>query len=89
MLLGKELLDLQFIETRHKLLDLAAFLDRMDRHAGAGDFRLAALKQCLPLLLENRRDRAAAILDMLSDSSAATAATAPFQGATGAPRPDA
>ena len=28
----KELLDLQFIDARHKLIDIAAFLDRIDRH---------------------------------------------------------
>ena len=30
----KELLDLQFIDARHKLIDVAAFLDRIDRHPG-------------------------------------------------------
>ena len=63
----QELLDLQFIEARHKLLDLAAFLDRIDRHSGDEDFRLAAMKSALPILLADRPDRARAILDALSD----------------------
>ncbi len=83
----KELLDLQFIETRHKLIDLAAFLDRIDRHAGEEDYRFAALKKALPILLEERPDRARAVLESLSDHSTEVAESAPFQGAFGAPLP--
>ena len=83
----KELLDLQFIDARHKLLDLAAFLDRMDRAGGEGDFRLAALKSCLPILLESRGDRARAILEALSDPSTEPIPRATMQGAFGAPPP--
>lgn len=81
----KELLDLQFIEARHKLLDLAAFLDRIDRHAGDNDCRITAMKNVLPILLSDRSDRAAAILDALSDQSAEPIPQATFQGAFGAP----
>ena len=81
----KELLDLQFIETRHKLIDLAAFLDRIDRHEGAGDYRFAALKKAIPILLEERADRARAVLESLSDHTPEIAESAPFQGAFGAP----
>ena len=81
----KELLDLQFIETRHKLIDLAAFLDRIDRHEGAGDYRFAALKKAIPILLEERPDRARAVLESLSDHTPEIAESAPFQGAFGAP----
>lgn len=83
----QELLDLQFIETRHKLIDLAAFLDRIDRHPGEGDYRLDALKAALPLLLESRPDRAKAILEALSDPSTEPIPQAAFQGAFGAPQP--
>lgn len=84
----QELLDLQFIETRHKLIDLAAFLDRIDRHPGEGDYRLDALKSALPLLLESRPDRAKAILEALSDMSTEPIPQATFQGAFGAPLPE-
>ncbi|MCU0751052.1 MAG: hypothetical protein MUF13_16055 [Akkermansiaceae bacterium] len=84
----KDLLDLQFIEARHKLLDLAAFLDRIDRHAGEGDYRYEAMKQALPILLEARPDRAKAILEALSDSSIEPIPQAAFQGAFGAPPPE-
>lgn len=79
-----ELLDLQFIETRHKLLDLAAFLDRIDRHPGECDYRYEAFKQALPILLENRQDRASAILNALSDHSTELIPNALYQGAFGA-----
>jgi hypothetical protein len=81
----KDLLDLQFIEFRHKLIDLAAFLDRIDRHPGNTDYRHSALLKTLPILLENRPDRAKAILESLSDSSNTPIPQASFQGAFGAP----
>jgi hypothetical protein len=85
MLSKKELLDLQFIDARHKLIDLAAFLDRIDRHSGDEDFRLAALKKALPLLLTDCSGRARAVLESFSDHSMEMPEAAPFQGATGAP----
>ena len=83
----QDLLDLQFIDARHKLIDVAAFLDRIDRHSGDDDYRLAALKAALPLLLEDRPDRARAVLEALSDHSTELTESAPFQGAFGAARP--
>ena len=83
----KDLLDLQFIDARHKLIEVAAFLDRMDRHAGDSDYRLDALRAALPILLEERPDRARAVLEALSDHSTDVAESAPFQGAYGAPLP--
>ena len=83
----KELLDLQFIEARHKLLDLAAFLDRIDRAEGDGDFRIQALRAALPILLESRGDRARAILEALSDPTTEPIPQATIQGAFGAPPP--
>jgi hypothetical protein len=83
----KDLLDLQFIETRHRLLDLAAFLDRIERHPGEDDYRFAALKNALPILLEDRPDRAKAILEALSDPTTEPIPQAAFQGAFGATLP--
>ena len=80
----QQLLDLQFIDARHMLINLAAFLDRIDRHPGEEDYRLAALKAALPILLSDRSDRAKAVLESFSDHSADLPQTAPFQGATGA-----
>ena len=83
-----ELLNLQFIEARHSLVELAAFLDRFDRHEGPSDFRHEALKNALPILLENRPDRARKILESLSDPSSDPIPHASTQGASGAPGPD-
>jgi hypothetical protein len=83
----QEMLDLQFIEARHKLLDLAAFLDRIDRHPGDDDFRIDALRKALPMLLTERPDRARAILEAMSDATTEPIPQAAFQGAFGAPLP--
>jgi hypothetical protein len=84
-----ELLDLQFIEARHKLLDLAAFLDRIDRAAGDDDFRIKALREAMPILLESRGNRTRTILEALSDSGTEPIPKAVIQGAHGAPPPHA
>jgi hypothetical protein len=84
----QDLLDLQFIDARHKLIDLAAFLDRIDRHPGTADFRYDALLNAIPLLLTNRPDRARAVLDAFSDHSTEPIPQAAFQGALGAPPPN-
>lgn len=84
----KELLDLQFIDARHKLIDLAAFLDRIDRHEGEEDYRHIALKAAIPLLLADRPDRARAVLESFSDHTTEVSDSAPFQGAFGAALPE-
>lgn len=83
----QDILDLHFMDARFKLIDLAAFLDRVDRHPGETDFRYDALKAALPILLSDRPDRAKAILDSLSDPSTDPIPKATTQGASGAPRP--
>ncbi len=83
----KELLDLQFIDARHKLIDLAAFLDRIDRHEGTDDYRYTAMKTALPILLADRPDRARAVLEAFSDHTTEVSESAPFQGAFGAALP--
>ena len=79
-----DLLDLQFIEARHKLIDLAAFLDRIDRYPGQADFRFGALQSALPILLAERPDRARAVLEALSDPTTEPITQATTQGACGA-----
>lgn len=81
----KDILDLHFMDARCKLIDLAAFLDRVDRHPGEADFRFEGLRKALSILLSDRPDRAKAVLESLSDHSTAPAEKATFQGAFGAP----
>ena len=85
----QELLDLQFIEMRHKLIEVGAFLDRIERHKGEADYRLKAMENALPLLQQSGAGRAKAILEALSDQSSDMPDTAPYQGAFGAPSPPA
>jgi hypothetical protein len=81
----KELLDMQFIDARSRVIDVAAFLDRIDRHPGGEDHRLAAIRRALPILLCDRPGRAKAVLEALSDTTTAMPESAAFQGACGAP----
>ena len=85
MLTKKELLDLQFIDARARVIDLAAFLDRLERHEGEAGIRMEYFRKALAVLQENRPDRAKAVLEVFSDTSSELSDTAPFQGATGAP----
>jgi len=84
MLSKQQIADLHFLDARCHLIDLAAFLDRVDRHQGDADFRVAALRQAIPLLLADRPDRTKAILDALSDHTTAPIPAATIQGAFGA-----
>ncbi len=83
----KDIIDLHFMDARCKLIDIAAFLDRVERHSGEADYRFEALKGALPILLSDRPNRAKAVLEMLSDHSTQPAESATIQGAFGAPQP--
>ena len=76
---------MQFIDARARLIDLAAFLDRLQRHEGGDDIRLRYFTEALPILLEDRPDRAKAVLESFSDHTTELSETALFQGASGAP----
>lgn len=77
---------MQFIDARSRVIDVAAFLDRVDRHSGdEDDHRLAALRRALPILLAENSGRAKAVLEALSDTSETLPKSASIQGATGAP----
>jgi hypothetical protein len=80
----QEVLDLYFMDARSKLIDLAAFLDRVERASGESDFRLAALKQALALLDSEQTSKAKAVLLSLSDPTTEPIAKAPGKGACGA-----
>lgn len=82
----QEILDLHFMDARCKLIELAALLDRVERHPGEADFRFAALRDALPILLSDRPDRAKAVLEALSDHSSEPAPAASIQTAYGAPQ---
>ena len=77
-----------FLEHRAKLIDLASFLDRVDRAAGdvgdAPDFRIAAMRKAIESLLEEGPGRARRVQEIFSDPSTEPIEKAPMKGATGA-----
>lgn len=85
---GRAIVDHGFIAMRAKLLEVAAFLDRVERHAAADDFRCAALRSAAALLVDGRPERARRILEQLSDPTTAPAPAARGQSAVGAWRPE-
>lgn len=80
------LVDHGFMDARSKLLDVAAFLDRVERHGQADDFRVQALREALPHLLAGP-GRVKAILEALSDPTTEPIPAATTQGACGAWQP--
>ena len=90
-LTGKQVVDIYFMEHRAKLLDLAAFLDRLERAAdqeGLQDVRVRALKKAIPLLLdsscENHANRVRQMLELFSDHTTEPTPAAHTQSALGA-----
>ena len=80
----QQLLDLSFLDARARLIDLAAFLDRLDTAEGEADFRLAALQQALAELEPGDGPRAQRVLLRLSDPTTEPIPAATTKGACGA-----
>jgi hypothetical protein len=83
----QQLIDEYFIEHRTKLLDIAAFLDRLDRAAAlnaAADFRVVAFKEALRLLCSDQSGRIDRIQIALSDPTIEPLAERDRQNAFGA-----
>jgi hypothetical protein len=78
------LVDLGFMDSRSKLIDLAAFLDRVQRAGQDDDCRVKALKEAIFLLSLERPDRAREVLLSFSDPSEKPIEKATMQGAIGA-----
>ena len=83
-----ELVDLGFMDARIKLIDVAAFLDRVQRHGKEDDYRVRALREALAELGSEEPGRARRILESLSDPSEEPVAAATIQGAFGALNPE-
>ena len=78
------LVDLGFMDSRSKLIDLAAFLDRVQRADQENDFRVRALKKAISLLAQDKPQRAKDVLLSFSDPSVEPITKATMQGAIGA-----
>lgn len=68
-----QIVDAYFLEHRAKVIDIAAFLDRLERAADGtpakDDFRVAALRNALTLLGDGQGERAKRVLESLSDTT--------------------
>ena len=64
---ARALVDHGFVPVRAKLIEVAAFLDRVERYAAADDFRCAALREAAALLVDGKPERARRILEAFSD----------------------
>ncbi|MGA2871228.1 MAG: hypothetical protein ABSF34_18960, partial [Verrucomicrobiota bacterium] len=63
----QQILDLYFLDARHKLIELAAFLDRVERAGGPDDFRLKNFRAALAKLDGKKKNKAKAVLLAFSD----------------------
>ncbi len=80
----QQVLDLYFMDARARLIDLAAFLDRVDRSEGVEDFRIKAFRLALSELGKNNPDRARQVLLALSDPTTEPIPAATTKAASGA-----
>jgi hypothetical protein len=80
----QQVLDLYFLDARHKLIDIAAFLDRIERADGKDDFRLKAFRAALKDLTGSKKQKAKNALLAFSDLSTKPVDKAGMKGAVGA-----
>lgn len=80
----QQVLDLYFMEARAKVIDLAAFLDRVGRATGAEDFRMTALRVALRELEKAEPHAAKRVLLSLSDPTTEPIPAATTKAASGA-----
>jgi hypothetical protein len=80
----QQVLDLYFLDARHKLIELAAFLDRVERADGTDDFRLKAFRAALDELNGGKKEKVKNVLLAFSDSTTEPIAKADGKGAAGA-----
>ncbi len=79
-----QILDLYFMEARAKVIDLAAFMDRVEHAEGDEDFRMKAFREALKELEKGNPDRAKRVLLSLSDPTKEPIAAATTKAAAGA-----
>jgi hypothetical protein len=84
----QQVLDLYFLDARHKLIEIAAFLDRVERAPtradGKDDFRIKAFRAALAGLNGNKKEKAKNALLAFSDMTTKPVEKAGMKGAVGA-----
>ena len=77
-------MDLYFLEARSKVIDLAAFLDRVERANGKDDFRMKALRAALTDLSGKNKQKARRALLAFNDPTTKPIPAATTKAACGA-----
>jgi len=91
----QQVLDLYFLDARHKLIEIAAFLDRVERADGPSslsasprqvkdDFRFEAFRSAISELTNNKKQKAKNVLLAFSDLTTEPVANATTKAACGA-----
>jgi hypothetical protein len=80
----QQVLDLYFLDARHKLIEIAAFLDRTERAGGKNDFRFEVFRKALGHLTDNRKGKAKNVLLAFSDLTTKPIEKAQTKAACGA-----
>ncbi len=80
----QQVLDLYFMDARSKLIDLAAFMDRVERAPGKEDFRMVAFRAALTPLSHDAPDKARQVLLAFSDPTPEPIPAATTKAACGA-----
>ncbi len=86
-----QIIDEYFIENRTRLLELAAFLERLDRSAdgadAGADFRIAAFRRALQVIASNAPDKMDQVQLLFSDPTAEPREQLDTKSASGAWNP--
>lgn len=83
----RELIDRYFMEHRVQILDLAAFLDRLERASeldAEDDFRMRSVREALALLADGAGDRVRRVQMVFSDPDTTLLASLDRKSALGA-----
>jgi hypothetical protein len=79
-----QVLDLYFVDARARLIDLGAFIDRVERATGEDDFRMRAFRQALGELSKGDTQKAKRVLLSFSDPTPEPIPAATTKAACGA-----
>lgn len=80
----QQVLDLYYLDARSRLIDLAAFMDRVERSTGKEDFRMKTFRKAISELSGAKKERAKRVLLAFSDPTTKPIPVATTKAACGA-----
>ena len=80
----QQVLDLYFLDARHKLIEIAAFLDRVERAKGQDDFRIKAFRTAVNRIKGSGKEKAKRVLLTFSNPTSKPIPAATTKAACGA-----